>query len=109
MTAPHGPCRIAPITAAGADWNQARTVTMAPVSRKPLSRRQERVLAFIEGYMGTYGYAPSWREIADGAGLCSLSSVRHQLLALASRGLLVLPRDARRPRSLRLVRPGEVA
>ncbi len=40
------------------------------------------VLAFIRKYIRQNGFPPSLREIGDGVGLSSLSSVTHQLLQL---------------------------
>ena len=44
------------------------------------------VLAFIRKYIRQNGFAPSMREIGDGAGLSSLSSVSHQLFQLERAG-----------------------
>ena len=44
------------------------------------------VLEFIENFWGTNGYAPSFREIAQGCGLNSTSSVAHHLSVLRAMG-----------------------
>jgi repressor LexA len=106
VTAPHGLCLLAPIHGLGADWESAVAVEMQPVRedlRPALTDRQQRIVAFVAEFNGRHGYSPSLREIGAAVGLVTPSSVRHQLHALASKGYLVLPEQARQPRSLRLV------
>lgn len=74
---------------------QPREVTLTP--------RQQKIIQVIETSQRDHGYAPSMREIADGAGLASTSSVSHQLSVLADKGLIV--RGARRPRTAVLREP----
>lgn len=45
-----------------------------------------RVLNFIRAYTRRHGYPPSMREIGDGVGLSSLSSVAYQLDRLELEG-----------------------
>lgn len=68
-------------------------------------------MAFIGHYIALNGYAPSFREIGRACGYApsAVSAVRYQVGELVARGLLELPERAGQPRSLRLVRPGEVA
>ena len=55
-------------------------------SDKPLTRRQQQVFDFIATTIAHKGYPPSMREIGDGVGLVSLSSVSHQLNRLEALG-----------------------
>ena len=52
------------------------------------SDNRERILAFIQDYIRKNGYSPSVREIGDGVGLKSTSSVHYQLSQLQRAGLL---------------------
>ncbi|MFM9538665.1 hypothetical protein ACKI1I_42550 [Streptomyces turgidiscabies] len=63
---------------------------------RPLSVRQEQILAVITESIRHRGYSPSLREIAKAVGLKSTSSVS---LEKAGR----LTRDPRRPRTYRIV------
>lgn len=47
---------------------------------------RERTLAFIRGYIRRNKFPPSMKEIGDGVGLSSLSSVTHQLDRLEVEG-----------------------
>jgi repressor LexA len=109
MTGPNGPCRVAPITAGRADWNHAAQLDVQAINRTPLSRRQEQILAYIGHYIDLCGYPPTLREIADAVALKSKSSADYQLNELAAKGLLERSGTHGQVRSLRLVRPGEVA
>jgi repressor LexA len=53
-----------------------------------LSPKQKEVLDFIIDFIGDRGYAPSFREIADGLNLASPSTVHVHIQALRSRGFL---------------------
>jgi repressor LexA len=66
-----------------------------------LTDRQKQVLGVIEESVRARGYAPSMREIGQIVGLASPSSVKHQLLALESKGYI--RRDPNRPRALELL------
>jgi hypothetical protein len=106
VTAPHGLCLLAPIHGLGADWESAVTVDLQSVreDRRPaLTERQQRVLAFIRGYVDQYGYPPSVREIGVGVGLKSLGGVLHQLGQLEAKGVIERPVGGCRSRALRLV------
>jgi len=67
-----------------------------------LTARQRRIIQAIEDSRRRCGYAPTLREIAEAAGLASLSSVSYQLTALEKKGYL--SRGAGRPRTA-VVRP----
>ncbi len=53
-----------------------------------LSPKQKEVLDFIIDFINDRGYAPSFREIADGLNLASPSTVHVHIQALRSRGFL---------------------
>lgn len=60
---------------------------------------RRRMLTFIAGHQDQHGWAPSVREIAEGVGLASPSSVQRHLQVLSDRGDLVLGGG---PRMIRL-------
>lgn len=70
-----------------------------------LTVRQRAIVDFIRGTVQDRGYPPTIREIGEAVGLTSTSSVKHQLVALESKG--VLRRDPHRPRAIEVVLPGE--
>lgn len=70
-----------------------------------LTPRQQAILRVIQDTTAERGYPPSVREIGQGVGLTSPSSVAHQLRALQEMGLL--RKDPNRPRALVVSRPGE--
>jgi len=72
-----------------------------------LTPRQQAILRVIEQTTAERGYPPSVREIGQGVGLASSSSVAHQLRALEELGYL--RKDPNRPRALVVSRPGEPA
>jgi len=55
---------------------------------QPLSPKQKDVLDFIIQFINDRGYAPSFREIADGLDLASPSTVHVHIQALRTRGFL---------------------
>lgn len=69
-----------------------------PADETGLTPRQRAILAVIRESVETRGYPPSVREIGEGVGLASPSSVAHQLATLAELGFL--RRDPNRPRAL---------
>lgn len=69
-----------------------------PADETGLTPRQRAILAVIRASVETRGYPPSVREIGEGVGLASPSSVAHQLATLAELGFL--RRDPNRPRAL---------
>lgn len=68
---------------------------------KPLTAKQTAILEVIQRSVADRGYPPSMREIGDGVGLSSLSSVTHQLNQLELAGYL--RRDPNRPRALEVL------
>lgn len=67
--------------------------------------KEPDVHQFIVGYWGTHGYAPSYREIANGVDLKSLNAVKLHVTALIRKGLLT--REQRRARTVRPSQPQE--
>lgn len=78
-----------------------------PADEAGLTPRQRAILAVIRDTVETRGYPPSVREIGEGVGLTSPSSVAHQLGTLERMGYL--RRDPNRPRALVVADPAEVA
>lgn len=72
-----------------------------------LTPRQQAILRVIEQTTAERGYPPSVREIGQGVGLTSPSSVAHQLRTLQELGYL--RKDPHRPRALVVSRPEEPA
>lgn len=58
------------------------------MSRPPLTSAQYRLLSFIDLFIDSYGWAPSYREICAGTALKSTSSVSWQLNALEAKGYI---------------------
>jgi len=69
-----------------------------PADDSGLTTRQRAILEMIRATVDERGYPPSVREIGQGVGLTSSSSVAHQLVALERMGYL--RRDPNRPRAL---------
>ena len=67
---------------------------------KDLTKRQKAVLDYIEAYIREKAYGPTVREICDGLGLSSPSTVHAHLKALEEKGLI--SRDALKSRSITL-------
>lgn len=75
---------------------------------KPLSKRQQSILQFTQGYMEEHGRPPTIREIGKAVGINSTSVVNYNLGKLAEKGYL--DRDPDVSRGLRLTqKAGEVA
>jgi repressor LexA len=68
---------------------------------KHLTDRQSKVLDAIRSHVEQYGFAPSFREIGDAAGLKSPSSVKHQLESLENKGYIRM--NANKGRAIELV------
>lgn len=74
---------------------------------EPLTRRQEKVLRFVSGYIARNGYAPSVREIAAALKIGTPKGAADHLKVLERKGYI--RRTARRPRALTLLRdPGGI-
>jgi repressor LexA len=76
-----------------------------PEDASGLTPRQQAILRVIRESVDVRGYPPSVREIGEGVGLTSPSSVAHQLTTLERLGYL--RRDPHRPRALMVAEPGE--
>jgi repressor LexA len=76
-----------------------------PADESGLTARQRAILNMIRETVEQRGYPPSVREIGEGVGLTSPSSVAHQLTTLERMGYL--RRDPNRPRALVVAEPGE--
>lgn len=63
------------------------------------NRTKEKVYSFILKYVKIYGYAPSIREIAEGIGLKSTSSVHSHLKKLQEEGKIEIRGNS--PRAIR--------
>lgn len=70
---------------------------------KPLTRRQQEILDFIQAYGEREGFPPTIAEIACGIGVNSPNGVREQLQALARKGVIELTSNA--ARGIRLLQP----
>jgi len=53
-----------------------------------LTRKQKEILDFVQGYIHTYGYAPTLREIGEHFGLSSVATVHKHLKTLEAKGML---------------------
>ena len=78
-----------------------------PADESGLTPRQRAILAVIRETVEKQGYPPSVREIGEGVGLTSPSSVAHQLTTLERMGYL--RRDPNRPRALVVADLGDSA
>jgi repressor LexA len=67
-----------------------------------LTKRQRQILDYIESFIESYGYSPSFEEIAEHFGYSSLATVHEHLTNLEIKGLL--RKNYNRSRSLELVR-----
>ena len=77
-----------------------------PSDATGLTPRQQAILRVIRESVEQRGYPPSVREIGEGVGLTSPSSVAHQLTTLERLGHL--RRDPHRPRALMVADPGDL-
>lgn len=77
-----------------------------PPDETGLTPRQRAVLAVIRDTVEQRGYPPSVREIGEGVGLTSPSSVAHQLTTLERLGWL--RRDPNRPRAVVVADPADM-
>ncbi len=68
----------------------------------PLTKRQREILDYVESFIDTYGYSPSFEEIADHFNYSSLATVHEHLSNLEAKGLL--RKNYNKSRSLEVVR-----
>lgn len=92
------------------DRTKGATVSTIPFPRRAdtpdstnLTDRQRKVLDAIRTHVAEQGFAPSFREIGEAAGLKSPSSVKHQLQALEEKGFIRL--NASKGRAIELMAP----
>lgn len=64
---------------------------------------KEAILLFIKNYIKQHGYAPSVREIGEGVGLKSTSSVHAHLQNLLKMGKIETDAGLGTPRAIRVV------
>lgn len=66
------------------------------LTHKPLTRRQYDILSFIQDYIGTNGYAPTFEKIAAWFDLSSLATVHEHITNLERKGYIKrYPMEAR--------------
>jgi repressor LexA len=70
---------------------------------KGLTQRQKEVLEFISGYIGRFGYPPTFQEIADAFQIASKHGVVRHLVALERKGYIT--RSDTLARSIRIIHP----
>ena len=58
--------------------------------------RRDKILAFIKQYRDANGFAPTYREIAAGCGVASVSNIKHHLVRLEADGLITQRRNVPR-------------
>lgn len=112
MTSPSGPCLLAPLHDGRAHWPAAVELDIRPhrvnlsAPEVVLTRRQQRIVAFIAAHLDEHGYPPSYREIGAAVGLKSPNSVRYQVGELRRLGFLAEPAGGCQARALKLIRGG---
>jgi repressor LexA len=65
-----------------------------------LTKRQSEILKFITNFVKDYDYSPSYREIAEGMGLSSPSTIHQHVQLMKDKGFLRFDPDS--PRALEL-------
>ena len=63
---------------------------------------KKKILDFIITYIKEHGYSPSVREIGDGVGLKSTSSVQNHLTQMIKSGMLETDAGVGIPRAIRV-------
>ncbi|EMA6341674.1 MULTISPECIES: winged helix DNA-binding protein [Bacillus cereus group] len=66
-----------------------------------LTRRQSQILTFIRDKVIENGYPPSIREIGEGIGIASSSTIHGHLLKLEEKGYI--QRDHSKPRAIKIL------
>ena len=62
------------------------------------------MMRFIREYFRIHGYAPSYREIGEGCGLSSLSTIKSHMQRLIIEGYLETDAEPGSPRAFRVAR-----
>lgn len=70
-------------------------------TRLPLTERQAQIYDAIKTFITAHGYAPSFKEIAEGCGYRSLATVFEHLKNLERKGWIIRTKSA--DRSIALV------
>ncbi len=63
---------------------------------------RERILEFITFYIIAHGYPPTTREIGDGTGIKSTSTINHHIHIMLDTGMLETDAEWGSPRALRV-------
>ena len=63
---------------------------------------KQRIYMFVKRYMLEHGYAPSYREIAEGVGIKSTSTIQHHIDVMLVDVSLETDLDGLSPRALRV-------
>ncbi len=71
-----------------------------------LTKKQKKVLNYVEKYTKKNGYAPSLHEIRKHFKLASVSTAHHYILKLKENGLL--NKENQKPRSIELIQKGKM-
>lgn len=71
------------------------------INKVSLTERQRNIVNAIQHNLKTHGYPPSFREIGEAVGLRSPSSVKHQLRALETKGILRI--NANKGRAIEII------
>lgn len=66
------------------------------------NQTRQQIYDFVIQYITDHGYPPSFREIGDGVGLSSSSSVHNHLLKMFADGTLETDGGLDRPRAIRV-------
>jgi len=90
-----------PSTTSRASSSSGAASPSEPGQHAQLTQRQHDVLAFIEKTVSERGYPPSVREIGEGVGLASPSTVHSHLHTLQKLGYL--RRDPTKPRAIEVL------
>lgn len=66
-----------------------------------LTERQQQIVSYVQSFTRAHGYPPTVREIGEGVGISSPSTVHAHLAALREAG--AVERTEGKPRALRLL------
>lgn len=72
----------------------------------PLTKKQAEILAYVQNYIRDYGYAPSYREIANHFNLSSPATIHQHIKTLVEKGVITIGDDGC-ARSIELVETEE--
>ncbi|HFK1726923.1 winged helix-turn-helix transcriptional regulator [Bacillus cereus] len=67
-----------------------------------LTTRQSQILNYLQQRIQEYGYPPSIREIGEGIGISSPSTIHSHLLKLEEKGFI--QRDQSKPRAIKILK-----